>query len=231
MILFLTIIGLSKTRTQVRGSFLIFFYLYCLMQYKWDLALFFAGMFLAERNLIQIEETPNASCGLLHPSPRRRLSFLLKIFWRCTFLTGLYLGSYPREKGAAQETPGFGLLSRLNSDYHYWQGYAATLMLWSTSNDQLLQSLFTSPFMSYFGRISFSLYLIHGPLLHLCGYSLVPMLWGITGQATDAQYQCGILLGLLFLAPIALWVADVFWRLVDQPCARIAAHIERLCFL
>lgn len=230
MILFLIIIGLSKARTRIRGAVLIFFYLYCLMQHRWDLALFLAGMFLAEQNLIQREEEiQNASHGLLYTPPKRSVSFLLKIFWRCVFLIGLYLGSFPRKKDAAQETPGYVWISRLTPNFHYWQGYAATLILWSTSNDRLLQSLFTSPFMSYFGSISFSLYLVHGPLLHLLGYSLVPALWGLTGQATDIQNQCGILLGLLILTPIVLWVADVFWRFVDTPCAQITVQVERYC--
>jgi hypothetical protein len=62
MILFLAITGLAKTHTRVRAAPLFLLHVYCIMQKRWEVTLFLAGMFLAERNLIQIElETQDIS--------------------------------------------------------------------------------------------------------------------------------------------------------------------------
>jgi peptidoglycan/LPS O-acetylase OafA/YrhL len=130
-------------------------------------------MFLAERNLIQIElKTQDIRDGLILGFSKVQ-SLWIRMFRRGIFLVGLYLGSFPRGENAAPQTPGFVFMSTLTSDDRYWQSYAAILMLWSISNDQLLQSCFASPFLSYLDKVSFSLYLIHGPVLHLFGYGLV----------------------------------------------------------
>lgn len=228
MVLFVTIIGFARTRTPARVSILICLFGYCMWMGRWEVALYFGGMLLAEYKLIQIEKASLNDMG----DTKKPFGFIGKILspskasCLSVFLCGLYLGSFPRVSGAAEKTPGFILLSQLTPNPRYWQSYAALLIVWSLDNAKFLQTIFVSQYTQYLGRVSFSLYLVHGPLLHLFGYAVVPAMLKITGQETTFQYQVGLLLGLAVLFPIVLLVANVFYRHVDVPCAKLAQWIE-----
>lgn len=139
------------------------------------------------------------------------------------FIIGLYICSFPRARFAGPATPGFVWMSRLTDRETYWRGYGATLLIWAMNNEPLLQSPFTSSLFRYIGSISFLLYLVHGPVLHLLGYSLVLKLQKAMGG------ELGLALALVFLTPIVIWIADLFWRAVDKPCAYLVARVEALC--
>ena len=214
MIVFLTLLGLAKTRVIVRSAILLALWVYSLQQGRWDVALFFAGILLSEINL----ESRNWS------------SLRARLFSKVVFVSGLYIGSFPRLHGAGRATPGFVWMATLNQQPRFWQSLAATLLVGAMSKDALLQGIFNWSPLRYLGKISFSLYLVHGPLLHLFGYWFVSAFLGWTGKSSTSQYQSGVLLALVFLTPIVLWVADVFWQLVDRPCGNWVRRVESWCF-
>ncbi|KAH6712652.1 acyltransferase 3 [Leptodontidium sp. MPI-SDFR-AT-0119] len=214
MIVFLALLGLARTKPKVRSCCLLLLAVYSLQQKKWPVALFLAGVMMAEWNLNNVSE--------------RAIRIVL---YRASFIIGLYLGSYPRAQYAGPASLGFIWLSQITDDDRYWQAYGAILLLWSISKDRVLQRLLTGSLLRYLGNISFSLYLVHGPVLHLFGYSLVPYVWELTGSDTTTRSQLGIGLSLIALTPIVLWVADVFWRLVDKPCGVLVARVESMCFV
>jgi peptidoglycan/LPS O-acetylase OafA/YrhL len=227
MILFVTIIGLARTRTLVRFSILAFLFSYCMWVGRWEVALYFGGMLLAEYNLAQLERSSISLRGKKgSSSATKTVSMASKVFWSCCFFGGLYLGSFPRVLGAAQKTPGFIWLSHLTPNPRYWQTYAAILLVWSLDNAKFLQPMFISSYAQYLGKISFSIYIVHGPVLHVFGYAIVPAMWKIMGNDISFQYQLGFFLGLLVLSPIVLLIADIFYRLIDVPCAKLAMWVE-----
>ncbi|KAF5655620.1 hypothetical protein F25303_554 [Fusarium sp. NRRL 25303] len=222
MIVYLTLLALARARVWIRGTTIVFLCLYSLQQERWEMYLFFAGVFLAERSLKghdSSEAQPSDGGESATPRSPLRSSLWPRILHRFLFLLGLYLSSYPRARNAGFSTPGYVLLSSLTDRYIYWQSYGATLICWSLSRDRLLQKPFTSRPLRYLAKISFTLYLVHGPVLHLFGYSMVSAFQGLTGSSTQWQYQSGLLLALAVLAPVVVWIADVFWRAVDTPCS------------
>ncbi|KAF5536977.1 acyltransferase [Fusarium napiforme] len=222
MIIYLTILALARARVWVRGTALVFLCLYSLQQERWEMYLFFAGVFLAERSLENCHDfgalPADGGESAMSQSPLQP-SVGSRLLQKFLFLVGLYLSSYPRARNAGFSTHGYVLLSSLTDRYIYWQSYGATLICWSLSRDRLLQKTFTSRPLRYLAKISFTLYLVHGPVLHLFGYSLVPAFQGLTGSSTAWQYLSGLLLALAVLAPVVVWLADVFWRAVDKPCS------------
>ncbi|RKL28988.1 hypothetical protein BFJ72_g12212 [Fusarium proliferatum] len=227
MIVYLTLLALARARVWVRGTTIIFLCLYALQQGRWEMYLFFAGVFLAERSLKSHDSSEaQPSDGGESATIRSPLRFSLwqGIIPRFLFLLGLYLSSYPRARNAGFSTHGYVLLSSLTDRYIYWQSYGATLICWSLSRDRLLQKPFTSRPLRYLAKISFTLYLVHGPVLHLFGYSMVPAFQGLTGSSTEWKYQSGLLLALAVLAPVVVWIADVFWRAVDKPCSALVVR-------
>lgn len=89
------------------------------------------------------------------------------------------------------------------------------------------RALFESPFAQYLGKISYAIYLVHGPVLHTMGYSVMKFTWThVTGTDTDGRYITGFLLASFLVIPLVVWVADIFWRGVDEPVVKFARRVE-----
>ncbi|PQE29050.1 hypothetical protein CJF30_00004089 [Rutstroemia sp. NJR-2017a BBW] len=210
MILFLVIIGLARTRTTVRFALAAASFVYCMWCQKWEVALFIAGMCMAEMQQIQLER------GVL----LIRQAWLATFIWSTVIICGLFLLSFPIRHSS--DTPGFMVLSMVTSHYWNWHTYGAILVVWSASNCGFLQKPFTTPFAGYLGRISYAMYLVHGPVLHSVGYGVVSTIWGHWGPE---HHQLGLVTSFVLIAPVVFWVADIFWRTVDDPSMRIAKYL------
>jgi peptidoglycan/LPS O-acetylase OafA/YrhL len=100
-----------------------------------------------------------------------------------------------------------------------------------------LQSLFTGAIPQYLGRISFSLYIVQGPILFTVGTSLMarahtaysaPFI--AVGRVTESQgdivaYSEYFALATVLCTAITIWAADVFQRNIDARVATSAKWI------
>ena len=124
MILFVVILGVARCTTLIRFAILGVFQLYLWIDDRWDVALFVAGMTIAELNIIRDEKrqrvkeaelTLSDGCGL--EKHRRRsvrrscASFLRQILLWVALIVGFYLTGYPQLD--SHHTPGYGFLARL----------------------------------------------------------------------------------------------------------------------
>ncbi|KAF5237750.1 hypothetical protein FANTH_10625 [Fusarium anthophilum] len=110
MIVYLTLLALARARVWVRGIALVFLCLYSLQQGRWEMYLFFAGVFLVERSLkshdsFEAQSNDGGESAMIR-SPLRS-SLWPGILQRLLFFVGLYLSSYPRARNAGFSTPGF----------------------------------------------------------------------------------------------------------------------------
>lgn len=240
MVLFLSLVGLAATTRLVRRVGLWCLAIYCLRADRWEMMLFFAGTIVAEMDVSRQAENTRAPSGTISPhkpssssyqAPRSRrtrwLYWFLGIF-------ALYLMSQPNE--GFEVTPGWETLSELipsfvTDRYRYWQSIGSALFVYACSLSPALQRPFTHPIIQYFGKISFALYLVHGPVMHVVGYRILPWAWTWTDVEYEDQYQAGFVLAACFIVPITIWIADVFWRFVDIPCVKFARWFENLCLV
>ncbi|KAK3403468.1 acyltransferase family-domain-containing protein [Sordaria brevicollis] len=89
------------------------------------------------------------------------------------------------------------------------------------------KTMFESSMAQYLGKISYAIYLVHGPVLHTLGYTVMKLTWThVTGTETDRQYITGFVLASFLVVPLVVWVADVFWRGVDEPVVKFARKVE-----
>jgi peptidoglycan/LPS O-acetylase OafA/YrhL len=124
----------------------------------------------------------------------------------------------------------------------------AILLVYTVSKSPALQSLFTNSIARHLGKISYGLYLTHGPICHMVGFVLIPTLWKWTngpvqsdwdlksdqapdpgrsyGGGTAFGYNLGFFLGAAIVVPLTLWVAGLFTRYIDEPSVRFAKRIE-----
>jgi peptidoglycan/LPS O-acetylase OafA/YrhL len=232
MMLFLTLIGLSRLRPWLRLTFLSGLTLFVLRNDRWDMTLFFSGMFIAELDLIRQSSTDSSSLFEGCTSSKFRKSLLIPTFWTLLAFFSLYLMSQPDEH--SESTPGWVWLCSwipewFSEKYRYWQTIGSILFVLVATRMPLLQRPFNTRIVQYFGKISYALYLVHGPVMHTIGYVVQPWAWRMTGTESKAQYMSGFLLGALINIPLVIWAADLFWRFIDAPSVKFARWFENVC--
>lgn len=98
----------------------------------------------------------------------------------------------------------------------------AILMVLTVDHATHLQIIFTNPFSQYLGRISYSLYLVHGPLLWTLGSALGHRCLAFTGGQTNETWVLAMAIAAFLWWPVAIWVSDLTYRAVDAKSVQLA---------
>ncbi|CAN8101309.1 unnamed protein product [Discula destructiva] len=184
MSLFAWLFVLSQTRNKARLLLtlaMIWYLVFGVPQAM--LATFFAGMTMAELDLIS-----SGSTGMRLPWDRLaqalgRHSVVRALILHLALLSALYLGGQPSGDGEAAtkevvlgECQGWETLSQLIPDVYsdvggshrnFWLFWASWLLLFACKEIGWLRRCLEGGFSQYLGRNSFALYLLHGNMLGL----------------------------------------------------------------
>ncbi|KAF7556164.1 hypothetical protein G7Z17_g1610 [Cylindrodendrum hubeiense] len=223
--LFLVLLGTARLRMIWRYAVLFVTILLSYRHSKWEMIMFLFGMGLAEWDLYRGAHT----IGPADAAKRNSLKQLQSRFWNCVSIFGLYLMSFPDAGG--DSTPGYIYISSWipfwwNSEiYRPPQSVGCFLFALAVSNSDFWKAFYNSAFIQYLGKISYALYLVHGPTMHMVGYHWQKWAWSITGVEGE-QYAWGFALSMCFCIPTVFWVADVFWRAIDVPTVKFARWFE-----
>ncbi|KAI6370586.1 hypothetical protein MCOR25_004129 [Pyricularia grisea] len=146
-----------------------------------------------------------------------------KTLWVASLLTSLWLLSVPENNRGGKTSPFYMVLtSHIPANYgpddenHWWLSLGAVLLVFTIDRaGPFLQRAFTSRAAQYLGKISYALYLVHGPIVFSLGWHLGRWCTALTGRETTAGWGAGIVLAYMGLWPVLFWVADIASRLVD----------------
>lgn len=244
MVLFLVILGVSRFPTRIRLGLELAIIWWIIRWGRWDVVLFLSGLVLAEIDLMngiwEHETNNNTTPASLSTSTTTTTIDLEKsahsvrrrnraAIWILVFIFGLYCGSSPN--AGLGLTPGYVWLHKLipktyGEPHRFPQTIGAVLIVASINNSKLIQKIFLNSLSQYLGQISYAFYVVHGPLLHSLGFSLMYNIWEITGRETEFQWCLGAFIGWIICLPISLWLADIFWRAVDIPSVKFARQLE-----
>ena len=268
MLLFMVILMLSRVRMRARQAMVFGLMMYCLACGKWAGFEFLSGLFLAEWHVLQsakpqVKEWESTEAlydpQQYHTRASRAWRIgkpLLHVF---LVMLALFIGGWPNAD--AEKTPGIRwFLDKTPSPFaemgglapqKFWFGISAAFIVWSVGELDMLKRLFESPIAQYCGRISYAIYICHGPVLDLYqGHILCNPPWpgkgkpgeegfqpevigcgikGFFGVDTTMQLMLGWSIGLLLLGPIVIWAADVFWRAIDDPVVVLGRKMETMC--
>lgn len=233
--LFLVLMATARLGARCRLAVVALIALFTYRSSRWEFLLFLAGMFIAELDLISGVHVPSthgrvpAASTKWRVCPNRSCTAFL---WILLSIIALYLLSQPDANG--HMTPGWVYLCSLVPQwwsvegYRYWQSIGAVFFVFIVGHSRAWQKLFTSNIVQYFGKISYAIYLMHGPAMHVLGYHFEKWAYSITG-VDGYWFNAGFVLHACFCIPIVIWWADIFWRAVDIPTVKFAKWFEKRC--
>ena len=218
---------------------LIFYFIY--IADGWFCALFVAGTLLCD--LDTLAENNDL------PAFFYRLESFKELIFFNLFAVGIYLGGVPSQNMdifVLRATPGWYWLSFLKPqavfDYKwFYLLWAATFLVASSSRIPWLKHFFETRFNQYLGRISFALYLVHGPVIWILGDRLYAAVgWSRESYATSLPQwynkvplpkfgplglEFSFLLPHIILLPVTLWTAELVTKLFDDPSVKFVAWL------
>ncbi|KAK6533611.1 hypothetical protein TWF694_002548 [Orbilia ellipsospora] len=257
--LFLTIVGLSHIKRWLRMRvFLPCIVVIALYNMYWEYSLFIFGFLLAEVYVSILSTSENSTssgvsdtASLPIYSKERRYSYASEILKKTglvvLFILSLYLCSYPEVSPQPDSTTGFTFLEALTPPrytedtwHRFWLTLGAYLLVFSIMMLPKIHTILCSKLFQYLGRISFSLYLVHGTIVRSLGYALVHWGWRQMGVSAlwendslpdnvkdlEARRIVMVFLGFVGIIPVTIWSADIFWRVVDMPSVRFVRWLE-----
>lgn len=263
MLLFMVILVLSRVRQLVRQSAVLCLMVYFLCCGKWAAFEFIAGLFLAECHLLQVTQSKvwESSETMSSYAPPRPL--LRSIAWTTLHLgviaTAIFVGGWPNF--GAEETYGIRYFHEMTPEpfatmdpvapQKFWFAIAAAFTVWSCGELRFVRRFLEGSLAQYCGRVSYALYIVHGPVLEIfqgfvVGHPFLPSqgepggmdflparpvsgIKALVGGESPMQRTVAWFMGLFILAPMVIWVADVFWRAVDNPVVALGRKLETLC--
>lgn len=225
LVLYLTQAGVARMKPILRLGAIGGLITWCLFKDRWEMVLFYSGFFFAELDFMRRASPPT------NPSKNKKL---WSAFWLFVFLVGIYLGSQPQI--GAEQSPGWVTLTSYIPSFaehkqRFWVSWGAILLVWATSNAPFLQRIFDNAPVQYLGKISFALYLMHGPVTHTIGYGSMDVLWRLIGTDTILRKDIGFCIAAVIDIGTTVCVADVFWRAVDIPVVKFAKWFEEKCIV
>ncbi|KAK5657819.1 hypothetical protein OQA88_2892 [Cercophora sp. LCS_1] len=248
ILVFIASLALSRATTKARllcEVFLVFYFLYVVDGFY--CALFMTGMLQCDLDLLA--RRPDA----YFPKFLRRLEPYKTFIYYHFFAFSMWWAGVPSATTNIEDVrnnPGWYWLSYLKPQavfdpkwfYLFW---ASNMLVAAIPRISWLKRFFESRFCQFLGRISFALYLVHGPILSTLGdriYHAVGYVRTVGDHLDKLQWWANLFplpntgpLGLeirfllphLILLPFTFWVADVVTRMVDEPAVKFAAWLYK----
>jgi peptidoglycan/LPS O-acetylase OafA/YrhL len=227
MVLFLFLLGLGKVTRFIRLTLFAIGIVSATYGQRSDMVLFLAGSILADLDL----EADSRHYDRAAPTG---FSIRHNVGWSAVILFGVYMASSPL--AGADQSIGYGFISWLSNKVYWFQAawfpwtIGGILLVYAATKPNFLHRFLMTDIIQYLGHISYAMYIVHGALLRVLAYNLVPLLWKITGHS-GAGYFVGSVVGYFLSIAVLIPVADAFWRGIDAPSIRFAKWVESKCFL
>ncbi|KAG9779991.1 hypothetical protein KCU88_g3897, partial [Aureobasidium melanogenum] len=201
MALFLTHVMVARMSTKLRIWTLSALMVWGVSWDRWELWPFWAGMIIAEMDIMRTSKTTDLPCSATPPQHPKPVG---KIFYSSVFLLSLFLLSYPDADGHA--TPGYITLTQLipphfTQKHRFWPTIGAILIIWSTCHLEHLRR------------------------------KILPRTPELETPDTLRQFELDFLKSSIIIIIVVVWTADVFLRLVDTPCVKLTRKLEKIFFV
>ncbi|KAH9832799.1 acyltransferase [Teratosphaeria destructans] len=240
MAIYTVTLGLASATKTARifcSLALMFYFMY--MVEAWYLSFFLAGMLICDLDLMaEANDLP-----LPLEAFRQKVKPHKVAFYTGCFVVSVLLGGVPLANDSFEQfktEPLWGYIAFLKPaplKQHKWfyLFWAATLLVISVPRIPWLKAFFNSRFCQYLGRVSYSLYLVHGPLIWTVGN----IVYQVVGFEKDGEndsfwnllplpkggpmgFEPAFWIAQLVVMPATFWVANIVTVTMDEPSVRLA---------
>ncbi|EPE24207.1 hypothetical protein GLAREA_08057 [Glarea lozoyensis ATCC 20868] len=246
MILFITLVGLSRCQINARLALLAVVMILCFYGGQLYTVEFIGGVLISE--VVILREGHGSSSPTSSPTSLPKYTFenisnyssrsllrekAIKAFWILNVISGFYIASWTNNRPGDQWGIRF-LNAHTPSPYEgqkIWFCLAGFQIVIACTQLKFLQNIFNTSIAQYLANISYALYLTHNLCLAFLEPKVVPYLDSWIGKSTTMSRHLFWAAGLWIYLPIIVWVADVFWRAVDVPSVKFARWLELKCIV
>jgi peptidoglycan/LPS O-acetylase OafA/YrhL len=241
MLVFLTLLLLSRLRMLFRSIITVSLMLYSLSCAKWAAFEFLGGVFLADLHILG---TNNPSLLRITFSGSRALIVIIQV---SILLAVGWIISWPQND--SDTIPSFVYLKEKAPEQFkekgwqetFWYSISAFFLVWVSGHVFVIRRVLESRVAQYSGRISFAFYIIQHPVLNLVMGHLNGSegtlnsdgtrtggsgLKGWIGVDTAAEKIFCWFMGLMIIGSLLVWAADLFTRAIDVQFVKLAKNIE-----
>jgi peptidoglycan/LPS O-acetylase OafA/YrhL len=205
----------------------------------WFCAMFIGGMFICDLEMLAQSNNLPSFFTIFQNHTTRIFQFL--------FIFAIYLSGVPSynpfDMRIIQSTPGWYYLSllraRVMNDYKWFYLFWSSMFIVSSiPHLPLFRKFLESRFCQYLGRISFALYLVHGPIL----WTFADRMYAVVGwlredrneglkpyenlfpvsKAGPLGLELAFLVPHLVILPFTFWVAEIATKIFDEPSVKIS---------
>lgn len=251
VVVFVTLLALAKVKQVFRILIAAILMLWALQSLHWDIFLFLTGMFLAEIDLVRQNTSPRLPTHSLlradsydrrEPFSTRRKEQLMQLVSAVLILVATYILGLP---GAAEEAYGYRtLMSWAPRRYkevgegavRFWLAVSAMILVIGlsistpsfdakTNRQPLFQRPFNTRFAQYLGNISYSIYMMHGPVLETLGLTILRR--AMQPEISSGAYTMYFCASAVVNGLILFWISDLFWRHVDARAVEFAKWLGK----
>ncbi|RDL31364.1 uncharacterized protein BP5553_09573 [Venustampulla echinocandica] len=242
LLLFAVLLGLSRCIVNVRLLLLAGIVAFCFYSGQLYSVEFLGGMFIAEISLLN-DRSPSPTSSPTLPKyslydenekPKCGKSIkktAMQAFCVASLVCGLFIASWTNNY--PEEVWGIQFLNahppKPYEGQRVWFCLGAFQIVLACTQLQYLKDIFNTPIAQYLGNISYALYLTHNLCLRALEPRVAPRIERWFGKTTSTGRHLNWVFGLVIYLPIIIWVADVFWRVVDTPSVKFAKWLESKC--
>lgn len=234
VVVYAVLLMLSRVKTKFRMPVLSTITLFCFFWGRWECVIHLAGTALAE---LDTRNTNTSHILPGHDGNNRgtRQSLTTKIFWTVNLISSLWFLSTPIMD--AFLTPGFiwfdtHLPSFLQEErFGIMAMFGAMQFIWVMSRCKSFQPIFTYAPILYLGKISFMMYVLHGPVMRTAGLFACKMMFKTFGNGTFLTWIMGIFVELVVTLVVTTCLSDIVYRLVELKSVSFGRWLESKLFM
>jgi peptidoglycan/LPS O-acetylase OafA/YrhL len=227
MMVFLCALGVAKLRSRwMRTLSLVLLNVYWFYLGWWEMFLFLSGMLISEFSLYRtVKPVHHAVIRILHT---------------ILFVVAAYLLSMPENgENVAESHHGYSWLwlnfspaswRRNVEPGRFWPCFGAVLLIAVQSHagpDSWYQRFFTTRFIQYLGKVSFSFYLWHGLVIYTVGARVMTLMLANVGNE-GINWWLSLLVTELAMLPTLFWISDLSTVYVDKAAVRFGKWLMQL---